>query len=568
MAISTPYEFDQDPITHPLGEKVVSVADPIESAPGATTYHLARRFDLKEGNYKIAVTADDAATVWLGTTQLNSRIISTPTLAVPSEAYVYIPLGSYRMDVILQNLSSTASPCYFTMVISDEAGKLVYASAAEGWLMDEAPINDDDLPPGEDIRYKLPVWSMLPTWKNGITERLMWQTDVLDSETDAEQRRSVRRNARRYFECSFLRQHAQRNRLDNFFVGVGPSTFMLPLFHEQVKMHEGLDMAASGVTFPDGELRFREFRKGDLVFVSGGDPDNYDILEVGDMEENRFSWANPPPRSWPKGTRIFPMRTARINTQAPKLSNVNDTVATMQVQFDLVEPYYIEPSWGGTANGEPLFRFIPHRERNIDMQYDRRSYVLDNQTGKPFVVDHGKHTSSVMQLTMRIFGRGPSYLFRQFLQAARGKAQNFQCPTFTQDIEPVGDFVSGSELTILPQGFYSSMLRPQPIRIRLAFQFRNGSPTLYRDIKDVSPLYLRNANGEVHNPLRVVAELLLLDSPLPSIALADLKRISFLAETRFEQDQFEIHHPTNGQEVIEVALVLRQAGNQRIGNPT
>jgi hypothetical protein len=569
MALSTPYEFDQDPVTHPLGEKIVSVADPLNSAPGATTYYLARRFEFTEGNYRITVTADDAATVWIGTTQLNSRIVASPTLAIPGEAFLYIPLGAYRLDVILQNLSAPPSPCYFTMIIADEAGKVVYTSAAEGWLMDEVAISDDDLPLAEDYRLLLPVWSMLPNWKNGITERLSWLTDVLSSETDAEQRRSVRRNARRSFECSFMRERAQRDRLDNFFVGVGPSTFMWPMFHEQVKMNEGIDMEASGVTFPDGDFQLREFREGDLVFVNAGDPDDYDILKVGDVEANRFSWAFPPPRAWPAGTRIFPMRETRINTQAPKMSNVTATLGVAQVLFDMVEPYEITASWGANVGGEPLFRFVPDRAKQLDVEYDRRSYVLDNQSGAQAVVDHGRFTTAIMQFNIRLFGRGTAYLFRQFLQAARGRSVHFYCPTFMQDIEPLGDIIGGvDELVIKPQGFYSSMLRPQPIRIRLAFQFRDGSQTLYRVIENVAPVYLTNENGEAHNPLRVVAEALILDEPLPAIELVDLKRISFLCESRFEQDQFEIHHPTNGQEVIDVALVMRQATNQRNGPPT
>jgi hypothetical protein len=553
MALRNPYDFPQDPETHPLGERIVSVADPLESAPGARTFYLSRRFTFPEGDYTFIVEADDAATVWIGTSQLNARIIATPTLAVPARADVNIPAGEYRLDVILQNLTPGPSPAYFTMVIM-RGEEVFYTSAKEAWLLDDTAINDNDLPPSQDIRYTMPVWTTMPNWLNGITERLSWQTDILDSERDAEQRRSVRRNARRSFEASFLRDAAGGARMDAFLVGVGPAPFLLPLWHEQVRMVDGLDMEASGVTFPDGELRLREFRKGDLVLVNNGDPNDWDLLEIGDVDQDRFSWKSPPPRAWPVGTRIFPLRVARVDNGDARTSGVTDTVRRAEVRFTLDEPYVIEPSWGGTG-GEPIFGFNVDRATTLDVEYSRKAFVIDNTSGKPTTTDHGKHTSAVVQTRLKFFGRPQAFRFRQFLQAARGMARHFYAPTFMQDIYPVGDVIGGTnELIVQPQGFRRSMLSPQPIRLQIAFQFRDGAPTIYADIVNVQ---------EVYQSRRLVAEVLTLAEPLPEITMTDLRRISFVCETRFAQDSFEIHHPTNGQAVIDVACVLRQATNPR-----
>jgi hypothetical protein len=549
MTLRTPYDF---PTNGSYGEKLVSVADPVESAPGPATYYLARRINFDtDADYTFLLSADDAATVWLGTDQLNLRIVAQCVIGTPTSTDVHIPAGQYRLDVILQNLPVGQTPCVFTLVIL-RGDVVVYSSAKEGWVLDDSPINDADLPPGEDPRYSMPVWSILPNWKDGIVERLSWQTDVLASETDAEQRRSVRRNARRSIEASFLRQRAQAQRMDAFFSGVGPATFLVPLWHEQVKMLDGIDMEASGVTLP--QIHFREFRKGDIVFVNNGDPDQYDLLEVGDVEDTRFSWASPPPRTWPPGTRIYPMREARIITQNPKMSRVTDTVSTAQVLFDLVEPYQVPASWGPQNNGQPYFAWRVDRANTLDVEFSRKNYVLDNSSGAVVVTDHGRYTTAVLQANLRLYGRSDAYALRQFLQMARGQAQHFYAPTFNQDIEPLTDIAGGVELEIASQGFARSMLRPQPNRRQLVFQFRNGTPNLYRTIIDAR----ENRHG-----LTLESETLVFDAALPAIKLADLKRISFVCETRFAQDQFEIHHPTNGQAVIDVALTLRQATNQR-----
>lgn len=567
MTLRTPYEFDQDPVTHPLGEKLLSVADPIGSALGARTYYLARRFTFDGGDYTFIVTADDAATIWLGTSQLNSRLILSAVLGTPGQATVNVPAGQYRLDVFLQNLPVEPTPCVFTLIIK-RGTEVIYTSAKEGWRLDDAQISDDDLPPSDDYRFSLPVFTTMPNWQGGILERLSWLTDVLSSETDAEQRRSVRRSPRRSFEAQFLRgsmhDASSRDRLDTFFAGVGPGLFLAPIWHEQVVMEEGIDMGAAGVTFADGEFKMREYRKGDLVLVNDGNPDNYDLLQVGDVEENRFSWAFPPPRRWPMGTRIYPLRVARFGTQAPRVLNVSDRVSRAAALFEFIEPYTITPSFGGVVGGEPLFRFSVDRATTMDATYDRKTYTMDNEAGVPIITDTGRDTAITMQVKLRIFGRGNTFALRQFLAAARGRNKKFMCPSFMQDVMLDGAVADGTtELLIRPQGFTSSMRTPQSTRTMLAFSFDNGSQTLYRTVTAAYERYKRNPNGQVAFPKQVIGEVLVLDSALPAIEPLDLKRISFVSETRLDQDVVEIQHNTNQQRVTDVTLMLRQAINKR-----
>ena len=568
MTLRTPYDYDEDPPS-PTGEKVISVANPPGSAEGARTYYLARRFTFGGGDYTFTISADDAATFWLGTTQLSSRMIASVVIGAPSSVNVNIPQGDYRLDVFLQNLPAQPTPCLFTLTIK-QGTNVVYVSTKDGWLLDDAPISDDDLPLPEDYRFKLPVFSVLPNWQNGILERLSWMTDVLASETDAEQRRSIRRSPRRSFEASFLRgsmhNSKERDRLDSFFAGVGMGLFMMPLWHEQVKMEQGIDFGAAGVTFDDGEFRLREFRKGDLVFVNAGDPTDYDVLQVGDVQQDRFSWATPPPRRWPNGTRIFPMRVARFGTQAPRMLNISERVARAAALFDLVEPYSIEPSFGPAVGGEPLFRFVIDRANSIDTTYSRKNFTLDNDAGIPVITDQGRYAATATQIKLRIMGRLNGFALRQFLQAARGRAKRFMCPTFMQDVMLDGDVADGTtDLAIQAQGFTAYMATPQPIRTMLAFQFSNGSPTIYRNVTLAYERYKRNANGQIAQPPQVIGESLVLDQALPPIDRYDVKRISFVVETRFDQDVVEIQHYTNGMELIDVALALHQAYNRRKG---
>lgn len=563
MTIREPFDFGP---AGPNGELRVSPVPEGGSGAADHTYYFARRFHFSDGNYTLEITADDGASLWIGTTQLTSRIIASCKLGTPGTAFVNIPQGDYRLDVLLQNLP--ASPCYFTLVIK-KGEDVVYASSKTDWLLDDVAISDDDLPVAADYRFGLPMFSVLPTWEQGVTERLTWLTDVIDSETGAEQRRSVRRNARRQFEANFLRQRTQRDRLDTFFTGIGSAEFMFPLWHEAVRMEDGIDMEGSGVRFPDGELQYREYNKGDLVFVNKGDPDDYDILQVGDVDynANRFTWAFPPPRAWPIGTRIYPMRAARLSQTNPRMSNISDMVARATLVFDCSDAYSIAADWGGSVSGEPFFPFVPDRATPIDSEYGRKSFTLDNDSGKPVTLDHGRYTSIVTQASFRLFGRVIATKLRKFLQAARGQAAHFFMPTFMNDMEPVADVSEGAmELVIKPQGFYEYMLRPQPTRIQLSFQMRSGE-NIYRTITNVSPIYKTDPDGSVSTPLVTVAEMLTVNTALPEIKLDDVKRLSFVTEARFNQDAFEILHRTNQQAAIDVTLTFKQAFNPRVGTP-
>lgn len=562
--------FDLPPLPgeeFPETRRVTTQEDWTTTPGGGKVFYLSRRIHFKEGDYEFKAYADDSITVWLGDTALTTRLILAAALETGvATVNLHIPEGTYRLDVLLVNLPQQPSPSYFALTIA-EGGEPVYVSAKEGWLLDDAPINDDDLPPLEDPRLSLPVFSVLPNWGNGITERLSWLTDVMDSESNSEQRRSIRRHPRRSFEASFLRKGTQRMRIDTFLVGVGMTSFLVPIWHEQVPIIDGLSIDAGGVTFENNDTRLREFNEGDLVFVNNGDPDDYDILKVGTVEVGRFNWSEAPKRVWPPGVRIFPLRIARLLDNA-KMDSVTDRVGVSQLRFELSDPDVRIESWGDTINGEPIFKLKIDRRDALQVTYSRRAYVLDNSSGKIAVTDTGRYSTTNMQTRAVLFNRENAYAFRQFLAAARGRARHFFCPSFTHDIEPQNDIAENTiNLLIEPMGYWQYMARPQPIRLTMGIMMVDESPTVYRRIETIAPVYKLDADGVVAVPPQIIGEIMTLDESLPEIFLYEIDRISFVSETRFDQDTFELHHVVNGQRAVELSLTFRQAQNPRKGIP-
>lgn len=541
------------------GEQVLGVYIPIILTPGDLTYYLVKRMRFEGGTYQIKTLADDAATWWFGSSQASSRMVFGHTLGQGVvEADIYIPRGVMRFDIILQNIPPGQNPCYITFSIWQN-GELVYAANPEGWVFDTKPIPDEELAPLEDPRYSMPVWTVLPNWKDGTRERLSWLTDVMTSETGAEQRRSVRVHPRRSIEASFLRQGPARSRMDVFFAGVGSFPFLVPMWHEAVKMVEGISVGATGVFFSTNDTARREFRTGDLVLVSNGDPNDYDVLEVAEVEPGRFGWKNLPERAWPRGTRIYPLREAHM-LESPQMQVRGDRVGIVQARFEMVKPDQRVAAWGGNRNGVPFFVFRPNRRSDVQVDYARTNFVLDNAAGLVQVTDLGMQSTSGVRLAFTLIGRAQVAAFRSMLAAARGRAVHFYISTFTHDIEPMGDIAGdGPYLYARPMGMVDTFAQPQPTRLMLMVEMADGGEPYYRNILNVVPV------SEPGGPLE--SERLTLDEPLPPLARSDIQRISFVTPARLDQDSVELHHVTAGSRLVEVTLMIRHIYDRREGAP-
>lgn len=528
------------------------------------TYYMARRFVFKGGMYTMKVYVDDSVTMWVGkrfdsASMVLSQFINDGILVHE----IYLPAGEQRVDFILENLPTPDTPCGIVFSLWQD-GHLVYAANSEKWVWDVIPIPDDEVPLISDPRRVLPVFSMLPNWAGGVTERLEWLSDVLTSETGAEQRRCLRTRPRRSFEAGFLRQGPNRTWLDSFVVGTGQNLLMLPLWHEALVMTDGIEIGSSGVIFSSGSGDEREYYEGNLVFVNNGDPNIYDVLMVGDVSDTGFMWATPPTRAWPIGTRIYPMREARITDQAA-LTNTTEAVGDVQIRFSLYRPYLQTPAWIASMNGEPFFEFKPNRMTPVGANYARLTNTLDNSVGTPAVTDISLNTAVTMSLAFTLFGRHRIHQYRQFLMAAAGRTKGFYVSTYMHDIEPFGDTIEASDiLKAKPMGgglFYRVYPSARThLGITLVGQ---DSPTIFRKILAVERQYIMEDDSDVNYEQDIWYDRFKLDDLLPALTRSQIARISFISEARFDQDNFEIQHVSSTSRAIKTACVIRQLGERR-----
>lgn len=405
-----------------------------------------------------------------------------------------------------------------------------------------------------DARRALPVFTFTPNWSGGVLERLAWLTDVMSSERAVEQRRSIRLSPRRSFEASFMRTRAQRTRLDLFLAGVGKGVMLVPLWHEQFRIGApiaGADLSnGTPIQFPAGTLKQREFGVGDLVLLMLKGPEKYAILTVmsaNPVNDRITVRSSGNIGEWSDQTRITPLRRARI-MDSPSIDNLTDRVGTAQIRFDLTDADdRFVPSWGYCS---PLFRFKPDRINPIKDTYGRSVYTVDFDSGVMDVEDLTNRARISSSLTLKLFGRDNAVDFRSFLYMARGRAVRFYVPSFTEDLVLERDVEYGPTFVAENTGFVSNMPVPQESRRIVSFEFNDGRPTIYRNVIGVQAEFSPVA------PFEQIGERFTVTPNMPPVLMNDVKRISFVVPSRFDQDGFELFHYVDDSAAVGAAFVV------------
>lgn len=541
-----PTAATQYPVPSPINASFVNgeFAVGLGAAPGApATRFFSRNFMAQQsGVYLFKLWLRDGGVIRMGRNAASLADLFVVPANQVTETQIYLRKGVNRIDI---ETVASAAACFAMLIHYPDS--VLYASTALGWVFDTTEMDDGEVPAAIDPA--MPVFTVLPNWEDGITERLSYLTDILVSETAVEQPRLLRMNARRTIEAQFLREKTARARLDNFLTGIGTKMFWVPLWHEQFRPTDGVASSDAYTQFPATTLALREFVVGDRVLVNAGDPSAWEILtiESADYDLDRVYWAEPPAQDWPSGSRIIPLRRARMVDQA-QLSAPVDRVGRVGLRFDLVDPEYrFGASWGAEV---PVWPFKINRGEDITFAYSRNFFTLDNDVGPVDIVEPGDVPLIAMRSSMLIRGRSSVVAFRRFIDMAAGRAGRFYMPTLMSDLEPVGSSISGVTVDCRLCGFTEYSNTVKAARSVIAVLFNNGTPPIYRNIENVA---------RVGNVERVT-----LDEALPSIQTSTIERLQFMVPSRFDQDTFELDHVVDSSAAIRTAVVTRSTDNQNL----
>lgn len=386
-----------------------------------------------------------------------------------------------------------------------------------------------------------PVWSFAPNWAQGITEHMSFLTDVLISSTGAEQRRAVRLSPRIGLEMTFNPKDNVRAFMDLFLNRLGAKECYFPLWYDKSKIALAAPAAATVLTF---DTTFREYAAGGFALLYF-DAFNYEAVQIQAVTNFGITLVDPLAKAWPKGTVIYPLRTATVIGDATHSALVA-SVGQAQLLFTLTGANLFPATLdtGMVYGGLPVITVAPDRANSLDMTYQRQVYERDNQTGKRYRKDDAGRAFPVQVHNWQVKGKEARYALRSLLYGLNGRQKTVWVPTFNDDFTLATAAVAGqTTVNVFEMG--------------LAY---TGVPAAGRD-----HIYIGSEIVEINNISNVHGvgqERIILKTPLAASYPAGTTA-SWIDTGRQDQDDIEITHHADSDGAMEVTSAFRCFRNSR-----
>ena len=385
----------------------------------------------------------------------------------------------------------------------------------------------------------LPVWSIRPNWAGGITERLEWLTDVLVSRSGSEQRRAARLSPRRSFEMTVNPLDNQRSFTDLFLHRLASEEMLFPLWHDSAKLDAEVTSGDVAIPFDN---TYREHAV-DQCAILYQDAFTWEVIYIDAMDDNGLTAATPVTYTWPAGTKVFPMRAARLTAES-NFSALTSRVGEAQLLFTMTrENDFTEAAaFDLTLGGRPVMVKEPNRSESLDQAYQRLVTELDNPSGRKKVVDVPGRSFVTQLHNWMCVGRQEHFEMREFLYYLRGRARSVWIPTFNDDLKLARSSAAGSSLLDIDKIGYAYTGGSVAGRNVVWFKRTSGY-----EIAVISTTGAALAADE---------ERLVLATPLAN-AYAPGQLASFMDVARLDQDTIEIQHHTDSDGVCEISGAFR-----------
>lgn len=182
---------------------------------------------------------------------------------------------------------------------------------------------------------QLPVWPFEPNWTSSVGETLEWKTDILQSPSGSEQRRSLRILPRRTIDYTVAAEGDERSLLDNLLATFSAQEWYLPIWYDV-----RITTAQATATFIPCPVH--GFAVGMPIFVAGDSVYDYQITEITALSATGMTVSPALVAPPTVGGRIFPMTVGRL-IEEPSQTVITDSLTTAEPQFLLTEYPTVTP---------------------------------------------------------------------------------------------------------------------------------------------------------------------------------------------------------------------------------
>lgn len=384
------------------------------------------------------------------------------------------------------------------------------------------------------------AWPFLPEWSNGVRERLAWATDILTSETLAEQRRAVRRTPRRRFTVDFVIEQRERTHFDLAVTNWGARVWAIPIWPDVQMLATSLNEGAESIPC---DTTHRDFREGGLVFLRGSTPMRYEVAEIASLEDDEIHLSGPLAKAWTRGTRIYPARPARLVEQ-PRPKRFTDQAIGVSAQFLVSEASHWPVADLPEYRDYGLFIDRPNEDQDLESTFARMVESLDTVSALPSVYDGADVGLPIQGHRFFIAGASAHTAFRSLLYTLRGRQVPVWVPSHYDDLRLVATAGAAATSITVENVGYAQHALTQPSRRDIRIELFGGAVFNRRIVgaqeldEDTEQLDIDSALGQEVTP-------------------ADVARISFLMLARSDEDEIEILHETDIEGIAKASMRFR-----------
>lgn len=387
---------------------------------------------------------------------------------------------------------------------------------------------------------RVTAWALTPDWSAGVRETLQFKTDVMTAWSGAEQRRALRIAPRRQFEFSSPMAKQERRIIEASLFAWSSMIWALPIFSDGQRLTSAL---SPGMLTVACDTVNRDFRAGGLAILIT-DAAHYEVLQITSVTNTALSLTNAVAGSWPVGSRLYPVRTARLASY-PKIARRNGQFAEIDPQFVTVEPCDWTPASGlPTYRTYPVLENSPDASDGADASYERQTNLIDNDTGVVELDDTADIGFPVWTHQWFMQGRTQRAFFRALMYLLKGRQGEIWVPTYQSDLQ-LAALIGSSATTIdIEMMGYTLYLVGQLNRKDIRIELLNGT-VFYRRITGSTGI---DAN----------TERLSIDSSLgQQVTPSQVRRISFMSLCRLNSDSIDIVHENSDVGVATAATQWR-----------
>lgn len=375
-------------------------------------------------------------------------------------------------------------------------------------------------------------------------EMLRFLTEVNPHNDGSEQRISVRKNPRQFFEWTIAMDDGDfdRSRVDTLMFKWQTLAWGVPMWHEETALTAAA--TAGDLTITVDSTDNADYRVGSRVLVFE-DSQTFDIQTVASFTTTLITLDNGLDNSYAIGVAVTPLRVGKLS-QSTSGSRFRSADQDLRIRFRIDDN---DSDLGDTSafdsyNSKVLLDTCNvMTSPTIAETYQQSIIVVDNDTGLVYQDSPWNSNRHSFPLTLRAYTREETFNLRKLMHAFRGRQISFYVPTFSQDLLPTtAPTAASTDLIIQNIGYTDFVVSTQP-KDRIWLRKTDGT------------IFTRQIVSSVETSSTV--ETLTVDSTWgAAIALGDIDRISYLEEVRYNTDDIVIRHERGGRLVRVSAPVI------------